>query len=148
MLIVDDELLALIMRFVAWDKKGDASDQEFMRQQVQAMRRYLDQYPDEERGLRAMEWVQGRAADYRRSWQNREAGRRSVDVRCRDCPLRGRGTESHCEIHEQWLYLLRRYIGGEIDSKKYVKQTLKLLKDNKKQLKHRVKLNGDGAASR
>jgi len=138
MLIADDGLLALILRFVALDKKGDASDKAFLHQQVQAMRKHLHQFPKEQHALQALEWVQGRAADYRRHWQNREAGRRSFNTRCKDCPLRKRDAEEYCEIHEQWLYLLQRYIAGEIDSKKYVKQALRLLKAHKKQLKHRV----------
>ncbi len=138
MIIDDDDLLALILRFVALDKKGDASDKAFLRQQVQVMRQYLDQFPREQHALKALEWVQGRAADYRRNWQSREAGRRSFDTRCKNCPLRKRGAELYCEVHEQWLYLLQRYIAGEIDSKKYVKQALRLLKAHKKQLKHRV----------
>jgi ribosomal protein S15P/S13E len=138
MLIVDDELLALILRFGAQDKKAGTSNEDFLRQQVQTMRRHLAQFPREQHARRAMEWVQGRAADYRRSWQNREVGRHSAESRCKDCPLRKLGAEQHCEVHEQWLYLLQRYIAGEIGSKKYVRKSLKLLKSHKKQLKHRV----------
>jgi hypothetical protein len=138
MLVADDEGLALILRFTALDRKGDEADERFLREQVQAMQRYLADFPPEEQGQRAMEWVQARAREYRRNWQNREADRRSFAVRCQDCPLRRRGAERHCEVHEQWLFLLRRYISGEIRTRKYVKRTLRLLKAHKKQLRHQM----------
>jgi len=141
MIIADDELLALILRFVALDKKQDASDDAFLREQIQAMKQYLDRFPEEQQAERAMEWVQKKAENYRRNWQNREAGRRSFSTRCKDCPLRKRGAEVHCEIHEQWVYLLQRYIAGTLASKKYVRQSLQLLKAHKKDLKRR--LSGD-----
>lgn len=139
MLIVDDDMLALILRFVAMDKKDNVSDKAFLNEQVRVLRRYLEQFPEAERGQRTMEWVQGKAKAYRHHWQSREAGRRAFLTRCKDCPLRKRNSEEHCEVHEQWLYLLHRYISGEIQSRKYAKRALKLLSSYKKDLKYRSK---------
>lgn len=138
MLVADDELLALILRFVALDKKKDTTHEVFMRQQVQAMQQYIQGFPEEQQAERAMEWVQERAVQYRHNWQNREAERRGFGARCKDCPLRWRGIQKHCEIHEQWVYLLQCYITGSLTSKDYVEQVLGLLKTQKKQLKHRL----------
>ena len=139
MLIADDPLLALILRFVAGGEKADGSDEEFIRRQMQALKTYLAGFPKEEQGNRAMEWIERHAESYRRNWQRRMVSRQTLHQRCSDCPLRKRGTAEHCEIHEQWLYLLKRYVDGDIASKKYVKKALRLLKRHKKQLKMRSK---------
>lgn len=137
MLIVDDPLLALIVRFCSDPDTPDETNQEFVRYQVQALKEYVGQFPETERGAKAMEWIQKYAAGYRRNWQNRTVARRTLEERCRDCPLGNRGATEHCEIHEQWLYLLKRYMDGEMMSKKYVKDALQLLRSHKKRLQRR-----------
>jgi hypothetical protein len=138
-LIADEPLLALILRFVADADARDEADDAFIREQIQALRAYVAGFPQEEQGERAMEWIERHAEGYRQRWQRREVSRRTLHQRCADCPLRKLRAEEHCEIHEQWLYLLKRYIDGEVTSKKYVKRLLRLLKRHKKQLKLRVK---------
>ena len=137
MLIADDPLLALILRFVADGDEPDQANDEFIRQQIQALKAYVANFPKEEQGTKAMEWIERHAENYRRTWQRRTVSRRTVHQRCPNCPLRKRGAAEHCEIHEQWLFLLKRYIDGEITSKKYLKRALRLLKRHKKQLKLR-----------
>ena len=139
MLIADDPLLALILRFVAGGEKADGTDKEFIRRQMQALKTYVAGFPKEEQGNRAMEWIEHHAESYRRNWQRRMVARQTLRQRCPDCPLRKRGAAEHCEIHEQWLYLLKRYIDGDVSSKKYLKKALRLLKRHKKQLKMRSK---------
>jgi hypothetical protein len=136
--IVDDPLLALILRFVVdTDQSPDANEQ-FLQIQLRAMRRYLDRFPEQEQGERAMDWIERHAKEYRRSWQRREASRRTFHLRCVDCPLAGLGMAEHCEIHEQWLYLLRRYISGEVASAGFVEGALELLRNAKEHLGSRL----------
>lgn len=137
MFIVDDPLLALIVRFVPDSGQPDQANEDFIRTQVRALKDYVAQFPEEERGNRAMEWVQRHAKRYRRRWQTRTLARRTLYERCADCPLGQRGAE-HCEIHEQWLYLLKRYMDGDVASKKYVKEALALLQEHKDQLRRRI----------
>lgn len=137
MFIVDDPLLALIVRFVPDSGQPDQANEDFIRTQVRALKEYVAQFPEEERGNRAMEWVQRHAKRYRRRWQTRTLARRTLYERCADCPLGQRGAE-HCEIHEQWLYLLKRYMDGDVASKKYVKEALALLQEHKDQLRRRI----------
>ena len=42
---------------------------------------------------------------------------------------------SRCEIHDSWVGLLKRYVNGQITSRRYVEDTLVLLKDNKTRLR-------------
>jgi hypothetical protein len=136
MFIVDDPILSLIVRFCSDSDTPDESNDEFVKYQVRALKEYVAGYPEAERGAKAMEWIQKHAANYRRSWQNRTVARRTMAERCPDCPLGSRGATEHCEIHEQWLYLLKRYMDGQVMTKKYVKETLRMLHKHKKQLQH------------
>jgi hypothetical protein len=131
MFVADDPLLACIVRFVQGAQGGDSDNVDFLRLQIKALRRYLVQFPTEEQDDKAMEWVARHAADYRRYWQRRTISEQTWALRCEDCPIAGRGTAEHCEIHEQWLYLLRRYMLGEIRSRDYVERALSLLQANK-----------------
>lgn len=137
MLIVDDPLLALILRFVVDTDQADADSEEFLKRQIQTLKQYVAQFPEREQGQRAMEWIEQRAKRYREDWQKRTVSQRTVHLRCADCPLAGRGASEHCEIHEQWLYLLRRYTAHEILSQDYIEQALALLRENRDQLKRR-----------
>jgi hypothetical protein len=141
MLIVDDPLLALILRFVVDTDEAGPTNEEFLRRQILTLRQYVAQFPEQEQGEKAMQWIERHAEGYRRSWQNRTVSQRTVHLRCADCPLTERGAAEHCEIHEQWLYLLRRYIAGQIRTRPYVEESLRLLREHKARLKRR------GAAS-
>jgi hypothetical protein len=139
MLIVDDPLLALIMRFVTDPNQPDSTNEEFIKRQIRTLQEYVDRFPPEEQGTRAMEWIERHARRYRRTWQRRKVSQETPELRCADCPLKARDAAEHCEIHEQWLYLLRRYVTGEMKSKKYVKKALRLLKEHKKQSRRRLR---------
>jgi hypothetical protein len=137
----DDPLFACIVRFVLKGERADTAGEEFLRLQIKTLRRYLLQFPADEQQQRAMDWVVQHAGDYRRSWQRRTVSERTWALRCDDCPIAGRGTSEHCEIHEQWLYLLRRYMLGEIRSRDYVEQALAMLQQNKDALIRRRHLS-------
>jgi hypothetical protein len=127
------------MRFVT-NTVGDRADsEEFLQRQLKALRKHLAQFPDEERGARAMEWIGEHAARYRRDWERNRLASRTIYLRCADCPLVGVDAEEQCEIHEQWLYLLHRYLAGEAKTRDYVEDCLALLRDYK--AKHAQRLN-------
>ena len=137
MLIVDDPLLACIMRFVTDSDASDAENRQFLQMQIQTLKQYLLRFPEEEQGERAMEWVAQHAENYRRDWQRRSVSRQTYYLRCTDCPLRYLGASRFCEIHEQWLYLVRQYMLGETRSRDYVEQSLGLLGQHKESLRLR-----------
>ncbi|MGB5833485.1 MAG: hypothetical protein WBG92_16020 [Thiohalocapsa sp.] len=131
MFIADDPLLACIVRFVLSFDRSDAGNEEFLGVQIKTLKRHLLQFPTEEHDTRAMDWVVQHAADYRRYWQRRTISERTWSLRCEDCPIAERSADEPCEIHEQWLYLLRRYMLGDIRSRDYVERALALLQANK-----------------
>ncbi len=136
---VDDALMALIMRFVVDTGDDGLSREEFLRRQLKVLRRYLVKFPDEERGARALEWIGKHAARYRRDWELNKLADRTVYLRCADCPLTGIDAAEQCEIHEQWLYLLHRYLAGEAMTRDYVEDCLAVLREYK--AKHADRLN-------
>ena len=142
MSIVDDPMLALIMRFISKEKHLDISDEEFLQRQLTAIKDYVGQYPQEQETKKTMEWIEQYAENYRRDWQKNMAARQSSIRRCPDCPLKDNGYSSYCEIHNQWQDLLQNYIGNNINSKKYVEDTLRLLEEHKADLK--VSLSSKG----
>ena len=133
MLIADEPLLALILRFVVdTDDDGVAGD-EFLHKQLRVLAQYLTQFPEKEHGARAIEWIGEHAAKYRRDWELNRVADRTIYLRCADCPLAGLDATEHCEIHEQWLYLLHRYLAGEVETQDYVEDCLALLRGYKEQ---------------
>ena len=134
MFIVDDPMLALIMRFVSKGEALDISDQEFLQRQVVAIGEYVAQFPEGERAKRALEWVKQHAQEYRKDWQRNVATQQLSDKRCPDCPLIANESASHCEIHEHWLRLLKNYASNDINSSTYVEDALRLLEENKARL--------------
>jgi predicted metal-dependent hydrolase len=138
MFIVDDPLLALILRFVVNTDKASKANEAFLQRQLRTIKQYLAQFPAEEHGARAMEWIEQHAETYRQSWQRRTVSSGTVALRCKDCPLKRIGASEHCEIHEQWLYLLRQYIAGRATSAGYVEESLSLLRQYKDELALRV----------
>lgn len=135
MFIVDDPMLALIARFVTDVEHLDVSDRDFIQEQVRSIGRYVDQYPEEQRQMRAMEWVEDHAEHYRVAWQRRVVSDRVTRRRCPDCPLMNQGANTRCEIHARWSRLLEEYLANEISSRQYVEDTLSLLKEHKSELK-------------
>ena len=135
MYIVDDPLLALITRFMCGAQNAEVSDAEFLLRQINAIEHYVGQFPNDERDLRAMEWIGVYAQEYRRQWQKNAVAQTLAKERCPDCPLAGEYRSAHCEIHAFWLNLLQHYIADEISSKEYAENTLKLLEGYKNRLK-------------
>jgi len=135
MYIVDDPTLALITRFVGDSAHPALSDTEFFRQQVAAIKEYVERFPPDERQLRALAWIEANAMEYRRQWQKRAAMDVLAKVRCPDCPLSGGDALTPCAIHARWLTLLRRYAANELSSHEYVETSLALLTGHKDRLK-------------
>ena len=106
-----------------------------MRRQVEAIQSYLQLFPENEKDVRAIEWIQRHAEGYRRAWQRSHFTRWLKELRCPDCPLSDVGVIRHCEIHDRWSDLLLRYARDEITSGEYVEKTLSLLSAHKRRLK-------------
>ena len=137
MFIVDDPLLALIVRFVVNENDVELSDEAFIQRQILALQEYLAEFPAEQRNAKAMEWIAERAEIYRRQWQNMTLPRLVRNKRCADCPLRGVEDASHCEIHGRWVSLLTDYASNKVTSREYIEYTLKLLSEHKTRLRVR-----------
>lgn len=135
MYTLDDPMLALILRFVGRGRELTFRDDDFRQQQVAAIREHLEGCPAEERQARALAWVEDHAREQRDRWAQGVVDEMFSDERCPDCPLAGADLGESCEIHEQWLELLHRYVGDEIDSRTYVQDSLALLARHKERLK-------------
>jgi len=138
MFVVDDPFMALILRFVVDTDDIDSPDNEFLKRQIKTLRKYLARFPDAEHSTRAIEWIGQHAARYRRDWERSTVASRTTYLRCADCPLAFLGAAEQCEIHEQWTYLLHRYIAGEATNRDYIETTLALLGEYKDQQRLRV----------
>jgi len=145
MFIVDDPLLALILRFVVDTDSSPAANEEFLQHQIRTIKLHLAQSPGHEPGAKAMEWIEQHAEKYRRNRQRRAVSNRTGYLRCEDCPLASLGAAEHCEIHEQWLYLLRQYTAGRVSSRSYIESALDLLRQHKEELKMRSPKLDDGS---
>lgn len=139
MYTLDDPTLALILRFVGRGRAITFRDEEFLREQAAEIRRCLEGCPAEERQDRALQWVEEHAREQRERWAKDAVGEMFSNQRCPDCPLAGTDLGGSCEIHQQWLELLRRYVGDEIDSRTYVEDSLALLASHKERLKPRLR---------
>ncbi len=133
--IVDDPMLALIARFVVTEDRLDIANEEFLERQIKAIEKHVSRYPRKQKDERALEWIVAHAKKYRQEWQRRVVSRQAPGQRCADCPLDPNEDLSQCAIHDSWVGLLQRYVGGEITSRTYVEDTLVLLEDNKKRLR-------------
>lgn len=132
--VLDDAMLALIVRFVADVDHLRMNDEEFFLAQVAAVKVHAARFPENQRGEKVMEWIEEYAEKYRRDWQRNSVSRNLSDKRCTDCPLIGTNDGSHCEIHSHWVQLLQSYNASEITSRTYVEDTLRLLKLQKANL--------------
>lgn len=137
MYIVDDPTLALITRFVGGAQHLDVSDEGFLLQQIAAIERYVERFPDDQRQARALEWIEAHAQQYRQHWQKQVAVGALAEARCPDCPLDGGARTRPCPVHDKWLDLLRRYAAAELSAQEYVEDALRLLDTQKDRLKVR-----------
>lgn len=137
MFVVDDPLLALIIRFVASNPEVDVTAKGFLHRQLETMKQYLARYPEDEQDQRAVEWVARYAEEYRSQWQRRVVSEQKERQRCIDCPMNTLAQETHCPIHHQWRELLKRYARDEIGSAEYVREALQMLREHKQELKVR-----------
>ena len=137
MYTLDDPLLALILRFVGRSQKVTLRDDEFLHDQVGAIREHVAAFPPEDRKARALEWIETHAREYRDRWAKATVGEIFSDQQCPDCPLAGTGSAENCQIHEAWLELLRRYVANDISTTAYVEDSLDLLARHKRNLEVR-----------
>ncbi len=128
-------MLALIALFVGADRDHGISEQAFLQRQIKAIESYVAAFPGEERNIRAREWIENYAENYRKNWQRKYLPNWLRELRCPDCPLADGHSIRQCKIHQQWSDLLVRYTSEEMSSREYVEQALVLLNENKQQLK-------------
>ena len=135
MSIVDDPVLALIMRFVIDREPLDVSDEAFLQRQLETLKTHLAQFPKEQQQPKAMEWIERHAVNYRRGWRRTVISKTALKERCTDCPLLDHAGAGNCAVHGQWLALLKRYLSDELSSAEYVEDALRLLQAHKSELK-------------
>lgn len=145
MYTVNDSAFALLLRFVGCGRELSVDDQEFIQEQVKVIKEHVEGFPPEEQDKRALEWIQGNSEKYRARWERQALTKELVDrdlldQRCADCPLAGDQSHRHCEIHDEWKDLLRRYVNDELAPKEYVEKTLKLISEHKERLKIKLSL--------
>ncbi len=140
MYTIDDPMIALILRFVGRHQGITVSDHDFVRQQLAVIQEHLGRFPPEEQESRALEWVEEHAHGYRERWLKEVLGEMFSNRGCPDCPLSEIATPEHCQIHQQWLDLLRQYATDEINSRVYVQNSLRLLGRHKEDLKVKLSL--------
>lgn len=136
---MNDPLFALFLRFAGFNRELSSHDEEFLKQQVEEIKAHVNSYPPEEQGSRTIQWIEQYAKSYRDRWDKEIIAREASDHRCTDCPLCHDNKHQHCEIHDQWRQLLKKYIANGINSQDYIEQTLALLAAHKEDLK--VKLS-------
>ncbi len=137
---IKDSMFALILRFVGNKQKISLNNKEFLAKQLRIMEKYIEQYPEEERKKKAIEWVENNAKEYRKSWEKETITTECSEKRCPDCPISDTVKSDHCLVHHQWLELLNNYISDKINSQKYVEKTLSLLAEHKEDLKIKLSL--------
>ena len=135
MSIVDDPVLALIMRFVIDREPLDVSDEAFLQRQLETLKNHVAQFPKEQQQPKAMEWIERHAENYRRAWQRTVISKTASKKRCADCPLLRQAGSGNCAVHGKWLALLQRYLSDELSSAEYVEDALRLLQAHKSELK-------------
>jgi hypothetical protein len=134
--IIDDQMLALIARFVVDDIDNlSVSDEMFLQHQVAEIRSYVENAPREQQKQLALAWIKEHAEHYRQEWLRKTFSKAVLDRRCADCPLIHNSPKPFCIIHSRWVVLLKEYVADEIDSDTYIEETLNLLHQNKTNLK-------------
>lgn len=137
---VDDPTLALIARFAGCCSTLDISENAFLQQQLDEIRGYVGQFPQERQQEQALEWIARNAERYRRNWRKNLIAGEASSSRCPDCPIERRGGTETCEIHERWLEVLNLYVSEEISSRRYVEDSLDLLRRHKERLRRSLSL--------
>jgi len=137
---IDDPMLALIARFAGCCSKLDVSEESFLRQQLDEIRRYVGSAPKEQTQEKALEWIAGNAERYRDDWKTNLIASEASSNRCPDCPLEDQGGSGRCEIHDRWLEVLNLYVKDETSSRQYVEDTLGLLRRHKERLRRSLSL--------
>jgi hypothetical protein len=136
MFLPDDPMLALITRFVVRETDHpDVSDEQYLQDQLAEIRRHVERFPAEQQEQAALGWIAEHAERYRREWRKKKLSNLILDRRCPDCPLTDDGSRTSCMIHKRWVGLLNEYIAGEINSDRYIRETLRLLGEHKDCLK-------------
>lgn len=134
--LLDDAMLALITRFVVNEiEHVDSSEEKFLQHQFLEVKNLIKDVPSEKRQQVVIAWIAEHAERYRNEWQKKVLAQHLLQHRCADCPLQNDGTTSFCIIHSKWSSLLNDYIAGEIESDKYVVESLRLLEKHKAKLK-------------
>ena len=136
---IDDSVFALILRFAGFDQELSLHPEVFFIKQLQEIEAYVARFQPEERGLRAIKWIEQYASEYRKTWNKEVVSKEVLEHKCPDCPLQSENVSGHCEIHDQWMELLQKYVADEISSQEYIENTLSLLAAHKEDL--RVKLS-------
>ena len=134
MSIVDDPMLALISRFVTGHGNIDTSNEAFIKFQFETLQNHVSQFPKEQQGQKAMEWITQHAENYRRNWQKEVVSQQACEKRCKDCPIPGYGENTVCVVHGRWLKLLKEYLAESITSESYVEEALHILRQHKTEL--------------
>jgi len=140
MYTIDDPMFALILRFVGHNQKITLCDHNFIQKQLKAIQEHIEKFSPEERGLRAIEWIEKYAREYRKRWEKEIIDKKFSSQRCLDCPLSEINILEHCQIHEQWQELLQQYAADEINSKEYIENTMQLLAQHKEDLKIKLSM--------
>jgi hypothetical protein len=140
MYTIDDPMFALILRFIGHNKKITLCDNNFIQEQLKSIQEHVEKFSPEEKGLRAIEWIEKYAYEYRKRWEKEVIDKELSDQTCPDCPLSSTNTLEHCQIHEQWQELLQQYAADEINSRKYIENTLQLLSRHKEDLKFKMNM--------
>ena len=132
---IDDTVFSLILRFAGYNQELSFHDEEFFKKQLQEIKVHVDQYPLEERGEHTLKWIEQHATRYRNTWNKKIISQEVSTHRCKDCPLCDNDSHGQCEIHDQWVGLLQKYVASEINSRKYIEELLTLLVSHKEDLK-------------
>ena len=136
MIMLDDAMLALIARFVVNDVEHlAASEEKFLQHQFLEIKNLIKDEPPEKHQQVVIAWIKEHAERYRNEWQKKVMAQHLLQHRCADCPLQSDGASSNCIIHNKWSLLLKDYVAGNIESDKYVEETLQLLEKHKTKLK-------------
>jgi len=140
MYTIDDPMLALILRFVGYNQEIAFCDHDFIQKQLKTIQEHIKKFSPEEQEIRAIEWIEKYAREYRKRWEKEILNKEFSSQRCPDCPLSEINCTEHCQIHRQWMEFLQQYAANEIDSKKYIENTLKLLAQHKEDLKIKLSM--------
>ena len=61
---INDPMFALILRFVGGNQKIAFEDDKFIKKELKVIQSYIEQFPPEERELRAIEWIEAHSYGY------------------------------------------------------------------------------------